>query len=945
MTPFWPASLRARLMLLVVICTLPPMALVIYTAVERYKTSVDYGYYVSKLTNDTVVSRYDSLVSRSRDVLSVLAASSAIDASEPACAKHLTALLAQMSVYRSLDVHSPAGVIVCSTSPLTTRVDLGDRGWFERVAATRQFVAGVVARGRILHVGLLVFSMPRFAKDGSFMGTVDAVASPNVLLPPSDETNLQRYADITVFTSNGTALLHYPNGEKLNGTNQSGSELFKQISSGKRDVRRILPGLDGKMRLYTSRYIPTDVPDTGIYISSGIYQGLLENMAFMPLLRDLALISGIALFILICTWWASTLFVSRRIQPLLDTLRHLGSGDWRARTGLDSIDGEIGVIAKGVDGMAENLESRIAALYAAEQAREVSEQRFVELLEQAADGIIVRHVNGVLVFVNDALCQMLGYRRDELLKLRFTHIVDESNLWRQRLQVGESLRFEAWMRHREGRDIPVEVSVKRLNNGDIQSIQHDISERLQARQELENSERQYRALVENSMLGILLRRPTGEIIFANQSLCRMCGYSRSELLDMKIGALVADKSKIERVQNLGVNESMSFQSSLCHKGGKIIPVDVNALRLDTLNIQIVLNDVSERIKAEQLYAEERNFVFHSIEALPGIFYVFNAKGKFLRWNRQMEQITGYDAEDMGRITSADILPPDRRANHWKVVAEILKGNGVEGETELYCKDGRRIPYFFVARGFEWRGQDCVVGMGVDMTERIQAEQLAMKYMNELQQLSARILDAQEEERRGLARELHDELGQGLTATLLSLKNLEEKAGTQTLVAQVRHASGIITELTQQVRAMSLSLRPSVLDDLGLVAAIRWYIRERVESAGLRVALSVDRNLPRLTTVKETACFRVLQGVLTNVQRHANAGMVRVALHRFEGNLVLDIHDDGRGFDVEAARKAALDGKSLGILGMEERVRLVGGTFEIASQAGKGTQVHIEIPLA
>jgi len=221
---------------------------------------------------------------------------------------------------------------------------------------------------------------------------VDLVASPNVLLPPSDETNLQHYADITVFTSNGTALLHYPNGEKLIGTNQSNSELFKAVSSGKRVIRRILPGLDGRMRLYSSRYIPTDIPDSGIYISSGLDQGLLENLAFMPLLRDLALISAIALFIIICTWWASTTFVSRRIQPLLGTLRRLGSGDWRARTGLDSIEGEIGVIAKGVDGMAENLESRIAALYAAEQAREVSEQRYLELVEQAADGIIVRHV-------------------------------------------------------------------------------------------------------------------------------------------------------------------------------------------------------------------------------------------------------------------------------------------------------------------------------------------------------------------------------------------------------------------------------------------------------------------------------------------------------------------------------------------------------------------------
>ncbi len=947
MKAFWPASLRARLMLLVVICTLPPMALVTYTAFERYNTSIAYGYYVSRLTNDAVISRYDNLVSRSRDVLSILAALPAVNEPEQECRNELRAFLAQMPIYTSFDVLSASGQIVCSTSTLNIPIDLGDRKWFEQVVATKQFVGGVVAKGRILHVGLLIFSMPRFAKDGNFIGTVDAVASPSVLLPPTDETNLERDADITVFTFDGTALLHYPNGEKLTGTNQSKSELFKAVSSATHADKRLLPGLDGRMRLYRSRYIRTDVPATGLYIASGITRSRLENQAFMPLLRDLMVIAAIALFIIICTWWFSTSFVGRRIQPLLDTLQRIGAGEWHARTGLGALNGEMGVIAQGVDGMAEHLESRISALYAAEQAREISEQRYVELVEQAADGNIVRHVNGELVFVNDALCQMLGYRRDELLKLRFTHIVDDSNLWRQRLQIGESLRFEAWMRHHEGHDIPVEVSVKRLKNGDIQSIQHDISERLKARQELENSERHYRALVENSMLGILLRRPSGEIIFCNQALCNMCGYSRNELMKMKISALVEpeDSHSIERVQNLGVNETASFQSRLRHKGGRIIYVDVNAHRLDTLNIQVVINDVSERVKAEQLFAEERNFVFQAIETLPGIFYVFNAKGHFLRWNRQMEQITGYTAEDMQRINSSDILPPERRVNHWKIVAEILQGNGVEGETELYCKDGRRIPYFFVARGFTWRGQECVVGMGVDMTERNRAEQLAMKYLNEMQQLSARILDAQEDERRGLARELHDELGQGLTATLLSLKNLEEKVGTQTLVAQVKHASGIITDLTQQVRALSLSLRPSVLDDLGLVAAIRWYIRERVETAGLKVILNIDRNIPRMAAMRETACFRVLQGVLTNVLRHAKAKSVQVTLHQADGKLVLDIEDDGRGFDVDAARQAAVDGKSLGLLGIEERVRLVGGTFEIISKPGKGAHAHIEMPMA
>jgi len=251
----------------------------------------------------------------------------------------------------------------------------------------------------------------------------------------------------------------------------------------------------------------------------------------------------------------------------------------------------------------------------------------------------------------------------------------------------------------------------------------------------------------------------------------------------------------------------------------------------------------------------------------------------------------------------------------------------------------------VARHFEWQGQNCVVGMGVDMTDRKDAERRAQVYLEEMQQLSARILETQEEERRGLARELHDELGQGLTAALLSLKDLINQASSDNLVMQINHASAIITGLTQQVRALSLDLRPSVLDDLGLVAAVRWYIRERVEPAGLHVVLTVDTDLPRVSAIRETTCFRVLQSALTNVLRHADAHEVQVELHAADGNLVLVIRDNGRGFDVKAARRTALEGKSLGLLGMEERVRLAGGSFTIASIQGQGTEVRIELPVA
>lgn len=942
----WPASLRASLLALVVICILPAIVLAIYTAIQRYHTSITYAYGVSKLAADAVAGRYQSLASKSHDLLLVMAALPAVNAPAGECSRALAALRAHMPAYDNLDVVSPHGDVVCSAVPFAHPVNVSDRGWFKRVMLTHRFTSDVIPEGRITHGGLLLFSVPHFDGKGKLIGAINAAASPLALEPPADEITLSRYAQITIFSSDGTVLMYYPGAQGFTGSNQSQAALFKAAQSSKRTLNRALPGIDGKTRFYTLRYLSTDMPGAGIYIASGVDEGVIQRLAFLPLARDLAIIAAIMLFILVSTWWFSTAFVKRRVQPLLQTLQRIGAGEAGARTGLAESPGEMGVIARGVDGMAENLEARVAAQRIAESARDTSEERYGELVERSSDTIMVRRINGDLTFVNEAFCQMLGYSRDELLKMRVTDLVAESNLRGHRLKIGQSARFESWMRHKDGHNVPVEVTTMRLKNGDIQSIQRDISERLEVQRKLEESERQYRELVEQAMLGIFVRRPTGEIIFANQALCGMSGYSRAELLSMHITTLVeSDAAAIQRVQQIAIGEYLSFQSRLRHKSGRSVHVEVSAHRLDNRNLLLMLNDVSARVMAEQRFADERNFVFHALDTLPGVFYVFNAEGRFLRWNRQMEETTGYDMEEMGRISSADIVPPERRASHRETVGEILNGMGAEGETELYCKDGRRIPYHYVARHFEWQGQHCVVGMGVDMTDRKEAERRAQIYLEEMQQLSARILETQEEERRNLARELHDELGQGLTAVLLGLRELAHQTDPDALATQIKATSAIMTGLAQEVRALSLNLRPSVLDDLGLAAAVRWYIRERVESTGLRAVLTIEKNLPRLSAIRETACFRVLQSALTNVLRHANAQEVQVGLHHADGNLVLEIHDDGRGFKLKAARQAALGGKSLGLLGMEERVRLAGGRFAISSIPGQGTQIRVELPVA
>ncbi|HYE85237.1 MAG TPA: GAF domain-containing protein [Vicinamibacterales bacterium] len=210
-------------------------------------------------------------------------------------------------------------------------------------------------------------------------------------------------------------------------------------------------------------------------------------------------------------------------------------------------------------------------------------------------------------------------------------------------------------------------------------------------------------------------------------------------------------------------------------------------------------------------------------------------------------------------------------------------------------------------------------------------------------LSRRLLHAQEEERRRLAVELHDELGQVLTAVKINLESLARAKGPAPTFATMTQTIQSVDEALLRVRDMALDLRPSVLDDLGLAAAIRWYADRFARGAPIETNLSIDA-LPPLEPGLQTACFRVTQEALTNVERHARARRVWIDLHVLDGALELSIRDDGIGFDVAAARARAISGGSVGLLGMQERVSLLGGEYDVVQMAGGGTEIRARFPL-
>jgi signal transduction histidine kinase len=209
----------------------------------------------------------------------------------------------------------------------------------------------------------------------------------------------------------------------------------------------------------------------------------------------------------------------------------------------------------------------------------------------------------------------------------------------------------------------------------------------------------------------------------------------------------------------------------------------------------------------------------------------------------------------------------------------------------------------------------------------------------LKALSAQLVNAQESERRALSRELHDEVGQALSAVLMELHNFSAEPATQADPQARDHVETIKTLVENSVRVirnMSLLLRPSMLDDLGVVPALRWYAREVSKRTSMDVSVATELVAEELSDEDKTCIYRVVQEALTNCSRHAGATKVRIRVQQETSRLVFSIQDDGKGFDVKQT-------KGLGLLGIEERVAKLGGKCQIQSAPGSGTTVAVELP--
>jgi len=351
--------------------------------------------------------------------------------------------------------------------------------------------------------------------------------------------------------------------------------------------------------------------------------------------------------------------------------------------------------------------------------------------------------------------------------------------------------------------------------------------------------------------------------------------------------------------------------------------------------------IAERKRAEVALRESEERYRELFENAKDAIYVHDLQGTYLSINRAAEKLSGYSREEIIGHNFKEFVAPEHvkyvRDSFWRKLAQ-------QGETtyevEVIAKDGRRVPIEISSRAIYEKGELVgVQGMARDVTERKLAQ-------DALQMFSRQLIEAQEDERRRIARELHDQIGQILTAVKMNLHSVQRVCQGPEAGSYVKDNIEAVDEALRLVRDLSVDLRPPILDDLGLTTALRWYVDRYTKRTGLSVDVLID--LPdeneRFSRELETACFRIAQEALTNVVRHAEATQVVVRLTRNADALLLTVKDDGIGFDVERLRTRATRVATLGLISMQERAHAAGGTIELDSAPANGTEIRFSLPL-
>jgi PAS domain S-box-containing protein len=530
------------------------------------------------------------------------------------------------------------------------------------------------------------------------------------------------------------------------------------------------------------------------------------------------------------------------------------------------------------------------------------------------------------------------------------------------------------------------------------AVTYAIAKRRIAEQRLAQSEERFRLLVEGAKeYAILMLNEDGRIENWNLGAQRIYGYRADEIVGKHFASLynTEEAQAGKPTDDLILarqNGDISFEGWCRKKDNQnfwadLIITAVGNEHKSKRAFALLTRDITERKKAEktiQLFAELHEvdraiLATNSADAIANealkriqklIPYQFatvtrfdeESGQSFFLTSKSIDEIEhtllpflleGPDYDDLERLKQGEVycvedtygssraplhsvLPFPKLRSY--IIVPLLSQSTLIGSVNLGAHDAYTFTSENVDVAREVANQLALALRNADLFEKLKSAN------QRLQLLSQKLLQAQETEKRNLARELHDEMGQALTALKIHLEGIDASHQDAALSKKIRESIAVVDRILNEIRNLSLNLRPLMLDDLGLEAALRWYASTRAQLGGFSLHFDSSRGDVPFSSEIETACFRVAQEALTNIVRHASAKHVRIELVGLDDRILLSIKDDGKGFDVQEAQTQTLNGESFGLLGMRERVLLAGGDLEIESVPNCGTEIRVRLPL-
>lgn len=594
-----------------------------------------------------------------------------------------------------------------------------------------------------------------------------------------------------------------------------------------------------------------------------------------------------------------------------------------------------------------------------------------ELFEQGPEAIVLLNVDQSIVRLNREFTRIFGYSQQDAIGRRLSELIvpyefqNEYRAYTDMVRHGQRVDAEGVRQRKDSSRLNVSIIQVPVSLPDGQiatyAIFRDITGRKQAEALLHAKEQEFRAIVENAPDQIIRYDREFRRTYVNPAVLKAYGLPAEALTGKLIGSVIRDagldvnegeqaqlRQVIEAVFDTGeVQEyEMTWPTPVGRRSYSVRFFPELDLGGSVINVLGISRDITERRSAEEELKKEKEILEKVFDNIPVMIGFVGDDGTVKLVNPEWERTIGWTVKEL-QEQNVDIFAeayPDLSYRQ-QVLDFMAASTGEWVDLKIKVRDGRVID---AACAVVLLSDGTKIAIAQDITERKRAEERIRATSEQLRALSASVQSAKEEEGTRIAREIHDELGGALTSLKWDLESLHKVTSESTDQSLVQALDGKVEAMLRlsettisAVRRISSELRPSVLDDLGLVAAIEWQARQFQTRTGIICHYECAVEKVDLDREQSTAMFRILQEALTNILRHAQATRVDIAIKEEAGEIVMTVSDNGRGITED--EKSRL--QSLGLLGMRERAHLIGAEIDIIGVDAQGTVVTVRVPNA